>query len=244
MKIKNAEFSSGLSAGLPICLGYLSVAFVFGIFAVESGLTPPEAILVSMFNLTSAGQFAAVPIIASLGPLTELILSQAVINMRYALMSVSLSQKFDSKINIFDRLLFAFCNTDEIFAVATSKKGTAGRSFMLGLIVLPYVGWTLGTVAGATAGNILPDQVISALGCAIYAMFIAIVLPEAKKSSPVRICVLISAILSCILYFLPFLKGLSDGMRIIIVSVAVSIICAVIAPIKDDDKTEVCEVDK
>ena len=92
MKIKNAEFSSGLSAGLPICLGYLSVAFVFGIFAVESGLTPPEAILVSMFNLTSAGQFAAVPIIASLGPLTELILSQAVINMRYALMSVSLSQ--------------------------------------------------------------------------------------------------------------------------------------------------------
>ncbi len=243
MKIKNAEFSSGISAGLPICLGYISVAFVFGIYAVEAGLTPVESLLVSMFNLTSAGQFAAVPIFASLGSLSELALSQAVINLRYALMSVSLSQKFDSKISPVYRFVFAFCNTDEIFAVATSKKGFVSKSFMFGLALLPYLGWSIGTVAGAVAGNILPEQVISALGCAIYAMFIAIVLPEAKSDVSVRFCVLISVILSCIIYFMPVVSDMSEGMRIIIVSVTVSLICALVFPVRDVADTDCAEVE-
>ena len=175
------SFAKGIHNGLPICFGYLSVAFAFGIFSIANGLTVPEAVLMSMTNVTSAGQLAAVPIIAGGGTLIELAVSQLVINLRYALMSVSLSQKLGGSVRMIDRFVIAFVNTDEVFAVASSQSGTVGKKYLYGLILTPFLGWTAGTLLGAVAGNLLPSVAISALGVAIYAMFVAIVFPKAKN---------------------------------------------------------------
>ncbi len=231
-----AGFKKGIIDGLPICFGYLSVAFAFGIFAVESGLDFAEALMISMTNVTSAGQLAAVPIIVGGGTLFELAVSQLVINMRYALMSVSLSQKLDKRFTLIDKLLVSFVNTDEVFAVASSQKGKINKRYMFGLILTPYCGWSFGTLLGAVAGNIFPDIVLSALGIAIYAMFVAIVVPEIKTSKPTAICVLVAVILSCAMHFLPTLRDIPQGFSIIICSVIAGALMAWIAPIKTEEK--------
>ncbi|MEE0970022.1 MAG: AzlC family ABC transporter permease [Clostridia bacterium] len=178
---ENNSFKMGLRDGIPIFLGYLSVSFAFGITAMTMGLTIIEALLISMTNLTSAGQLAGLPIIAGSGSLIELAVTQLVINLRYSLMSVSLSQKLGESVKMRHRFLIAFGNTDEIFAVSTSKPEMLGRKYFFGLILMPYIGWSSGTLLGAVAGNILPQAVISALGIAIYGMFIAILVPAAKS---------------------------------------------------------------
>ena len=226
-------FLKGLLAGIPICLGYLSVSFAFGIFATEQGLSVAEALLISMTCVTSAGQLAAVPIMASSGSLIALALSQLVINMRYALMSISLTQKFAPDVRFLDRLWIAFGNTDEIFAVASGQQGKVSRWFMLGLILTPWLGWTGGTLLGALAGNILPAAVTSALGVAIYGMFIAIVVPEMKKERPVAGCVAIAVALGCLIYYVPGLKSLS-GFSVIICAVIASAVMAWLAPVKEE----------
>ena len=234
-QVKENTFLKGIIDGIPICLGYLSVAFAFGIFSVSNGLTAAEAVLISMTNVTSAGQLAAVPIMAAGGSLFELALSQLVINMRYALMSVSLSQKLDKSVTLPDRFIIAFINTDEVFAVATSKK-EVGKSYMFGLILTPYLGWSAGTAIGALAGSILPAIVISALGVAIYGMFIAIVVPAAKENKNVLFCVIISVALSCAFHFLPLLSKVHSGFVIIICSVIASTIAALLHPVDENEK--------
>ncbi|MBR4950121.1 MAG: AzlC family ABC transporter permease, partial [Clostridia bacterium] len=173
------NFKSGLKDGIPIALGYLSVSFTFGILAAASGLDAPIAILISMTNMTSAGQLAGLNIMMAGGGVIELILSQLVINMRYALMSISLSQKFDSKTSRLKKSLLAFGNTDEVFAVSMSKKEDINGKYFFGLMLLPYIFWSLGTILGSLSGNILPESIISALSIALYAMFIAIIIPPA-----------------------------------------------------------------
>ena len=193
----------GLKDGIPIALGYFSVSFTFGMLAVNSGMAPLHAVLISLFNLTSAGQFAGLNVILSGASLLEMSLTQLVINMRYALMSLSLSQKFDSCVKTRHRLLIAYGNTDEIFAVASSKRGSVGQFYMYGLILLPVLGWVGGTLTGAIASTVMPAYVRSALGVALYGMFIAIVVPPAKKESTVRTVVFIALALSCMFYYLP-----------------------------------------
>ncbi|MBQ8337593.1 MAG: AzlC family ABC transporter permease [Oscillospiraceae bacterium] len=235
------SFKRGITDGLPICVGYFSVSFAFGIFAVASGLTVLQALLISMTNLTSAGQLAAVPIICAGGGLIELAISQLVINSRYALMSVSLSQKLSPNVKGLRRFLVAFGNTDEIFAVSVSNKGTVGYKYMYGLILTPVLGWSAGTVIGAVAGNILPAVVTTSLGIAIYGMFIAIVVPQAKRDKAAAICVFISVILSCAFRYIPVLNTVPSGFVIIICAVAASVIMALVVPIKIE--TEEVEVD-
>ena len=235
MNQKNV-FVKGLVDGIPICLGYLSVSFAFGIFAVENGLTALEALFISMTCVTSAGQLAAVPIIASCGGLVELAVSQLVINMRYALMSISLSQKFDENVTTADRFAIAFVNTDEVFAVASGQYGKVSKQYMYGLEITPWLGWATGTIIGALAGNILPAVVTSSLGVAIYGMFVAIVVPEVKKSRAVAGCVAIAVALSCLFYFLPLLKTIPSGFTIIICAVAASAIMAAVAPIETEEE--------
>ena len=215
---------------MPIGLGYLSVSFAFGIFAVGSGLSILEALMVSMTNVTSAGQLAAVPVFAGSGTLLELAISMFVINMRYALMSVSLSQKLGKSVRFANRFLIAFVNTDEVFAVASAKPGSVGRNYFYGLILTPWLGWATGTLLGAVAGNILPAIVISALGVAIYGMFIAIVLPPARAMREVRVVVLIAVAMSCLITFLPALSFISDGFRIILCAVVASALGAWLLP--------------
>ena len=231
-RIQNS-FSKGLRDGLPICLGYIPVSFAFGIFAVESGLSIWQAFIISMTNLTSAGQLAGVPIIAGGLPLTEMALTQLVINMRYALMSMSLTQKFSHKVKFIDRFLFSFFNTDEIFGVASSQFGLLGRRYLYGLVIAPFFGWTLGTLFGAIAGNVLPDIVTSALGIAIYGMFIAIIMPVAKRNKPVLGTVFLACGLSLIFTFVPVLNKVSSGFAIIICAVVSSLIFALLCPIKE-----------
>ena len=176
------SFKTGLSDGVPIALGYLSVSFTFGIMASAGKLPVVIAVLISMTNLTSAGQFAGLNLILGGGSLVEMALTQLVINLRYALMSISLSQKMHKSVTLPDRFLIAFGNTDEIFAVASAKSGEVGKKYMLGLILLPFFGWSGGTLLGAAAGNILPESLTSALGIAIYGMFLAIFIPAMRRS--------------------------------------------------------------
>ena len=229
------SFKKGLKDGIPICLGYFSVAFAFGIFAVENGLTVFQATVISLTNLTSAGQLAGVPIMMG-GTLPELALSQLIINSRYSLMSVSLSQKFSHNVKLKDKLLISYANTDEIFAVAISQKGEIGKKYMLGLMLLPILGWTSGTLIGAVAGNILPPMVTAALGLAIYGMFVAIVVPAAKKEKATALCVAIAIALSCAFKYIPLLTKVPTGFTVIICSVIAAAILAVVAPIKTEEE--------
>ena len=233
---ENNNLLMGLRDGMPICLGYLSVSFAFGIFAVASGLDFWQAILISMFNLTSAGQLAAVPIIVGAGSLVELVITQLVINARYALMSVSLSQRMGGSIRLRDRFLISFVNTDEVFAVAIGKGEPVGRMYMLGLIIPPFLGWTLGTALGAVAGNVLPAILISAFGIAIYGMFVAIVVPVAIDEKKTSLCVVASVAMSCIFNYVSPLNKISGGFIIIICAVTVSLIFALLAPLPEGEE--------
>lgn len=227
------SFIKGVRDGVPICLGYLSVAFAFGIFATESGLSILQTLLISMTNVTSAGQLAGVPIIVAGGTLLELAVAQLVINLRYALMSVSLSQKLGKTVRLLDRFIISFVNTDEVFAVAFSQQGSVGKRYLYGLILTPYIGWSLGTFLGAGAGNILPESVISALGIAIYGMFVAIVIPETKKRRATAFCVAIAIALSCLFSCLPQLSAIPSGFTVIICAVVASVIMAIVAPVTE-----------
>ena len=180
------SFPKGLGDGVPIGLGYFSVSFAFGISAVAAGVPVWGAALISMTNVTSAGQFAGLGLIAAGAPLAEQALTQLIINLRYALMSLSLSQKLAPGIGVLERLIMAFVNTDEVFAVASAQKGMVGRRYFYGLMIAPYLGWSGGTILGAAAGAVLPEAVQSALGIAIYGMFLAIIIPPAKKLPAVR----------------------------------------------------------
>ncbi len=238
ISVENNSISAGLRDGFPICLGYLSVSFAFGIFAVSSGLSVLESIMISLFNLTSAGQLAAVPIIAGMGSFAELALTQLVINLRYSLMSVSLSQKLGDSVRSADRLWIAFGNTDEVFGVSSSHKEPLGRRYFFGLIITPILGWTVGTALGAVSGSLLPAIIVSALGIAIYAMFIAIVLPVAKGNYKVALAAALAILLSCLFKYLPVLNKVPSGFVIIICAVSVSALFALLFPIGEEAENE------
>ena len=240
---ENNSFRKGLVAGLPICFGYLSVAFAFGIFSVENRLSVWQTLLISMTNVTSAGQLAAVPIIAGGGTLIELCAAQLIINLRYALMSVSLSQKLSQNVRMLDRWLIAFVNTDEVFAVASGEKGLVGKRFLYGLILTPYLGWSAGTLIGSLAGNFLPASVISALGVAIYAMFVAIVLPQMKQSRPTALCVVLAMALSCLFRYVPLLSKVPGGFTVILCAALASAVFALVAPLPEAPQTEPSETE-
>lgn len=227
------KYIKGLKDGIPIGLGYLSVSFTFGMMAVNMGISVWTAVIISMTNLTSAGQFAGIGLIFAGAPYIEMALTQLVINLRYALMSLSLSQKVDKSFNIFHRMLISFGITDEVFAVASGNTGEISRSYMYGLITAPYFGWAFGTLIGAAASTILPETVRSALGIAIYGMFIAIIIPPAKHSRPVLKVLLFSVVLSYFLRYTPLLNRLSGGFVIIICAVLASAIGAKLYPIKE-----------
>lgn len=232
--MRKREFRRGLLAGIPICLGYCSVSFAFGIFAVESGLTVWQALLVSMTCVTSAGQLAAVPMIARAGGLWELALSQLVINLRYALMSISISQKLESGARLPDKLAIAFVNTDEVFAVVSGENAPISKWYFFGLILPPWLGWSAGTLGGAVAGNILPGLLTAALGMAIYGMFLAIIVPAGKKNRPTAWCIGIAVLCNCLFTYLPGLKQIPSGFSTIVCAVLASVIMALAAPIDEE----------
>lgn len=223
-------YKKGLWHGVPIALGYLSVSFAFGIQATSLGLTPLQTVMISFFNVTSAGQLAGLQLMAAGAPLVEMALTQLTINLRYALMSLSLGQKLDKSMTTLHRMLVSFVNTDEVFAVASQQPGKLGKAYLYGLTNGPFLGWTLGTLLGALAGGILPKPVTDALGIAIYGMFIAIILPPFRRSKEVRIVILIAVAMSCMFTLLPLFAFLSDGFRIILCAVSASALGAWLMP--------------
>jgi len=228
-----------MKESIPVGVGYFSVSFGFGALAVATGLDVFTATLISAVNLTSAGQFAGLQIIAVLAPLLDMILSQLVINSRYALMSIALSQKMGSRIGILQRLVISFFNTDEVFAIAIKRQEPLTTSFMLGLGPLPFIGWTCGTLCGALAGSLLPLSVRTALSVALYGMFIAIVVPQVTGEKPKRYAAAIAVALSCLFYFLPFLKEkVSSGLSVVICTLISAGICAFLFPLPDEKEAE------
>jgi len=234
----NSSFLRGVFGGIPIMLGYISVSFAFGIYCIGCGLDIWQAVIISAANLTSAGQLAGVGVIAAGGSFIEIASTQLVINFRYALMSISLSQKADDTIRLADRFWISFFITDEVFAVASSSQKSVGRIYMLGLTIPPLVGWVLGTLLGALLGNILPVSVVSALGIAIYGMFIAIIIPPAKKYHSVAGVIIAAMVLSSMFKYVPLLFAVSSGFSIIICAVVSAAAFAVFKPINNEENSE------
>ena len=233
-----SSFKKGFTDGLPIGLGYLAVSFSFGILAVAGGLNVWQATLISMTNLTSAGQFAGLTIMVSGGGIAEMIVSQFIINLRYSLMSISLSQHIDSSMKIPQKLFFGEFHTDEIFAVSMGRPEKLGRKYFLGVIIAPYVGWSLGTFLGAVCGEILPAMITSALGVALYGMFIAIVVPVMKHSWKMSIVVAIAVIMSVCFTYVPGINQITSGFAVIICAVSASLFGAIVFPLKEEKKEQ------
>lgn len=230
MGLAKNDVKEGLAGSIPIMAGYFSVSFTFGIMAAKFGISPLTAGLISITNVTSAGQFAGISLIHSGTTFIEMFLTQLVINLRYALMSLALTQNLAANVTVPKRMAMSFVVTDEIFAMAALRKVPVTASYMFGLGVGSVLSWTFGTVLGALAGDLLPGRIQSALGVALYGMFIAIVMPNVRKEISTAVVVLIAVILSCTMSFAPILREISSGFSIIICTILASLIGAIFFP--------------
>lgn len=236
--MRKNEFVQGLKDGLPICLGYFSVSVAFGMTTVLAGMPLWAAVLISLTNLTSAGQFAGANLMLAGGNMMELGLTTLVINIRYFLMSLSVSQKVERKMSMKERLAVSFGITDEIFAVSMQHKGELSTPYMAGLIITPILGWTGGTLAGGAATSVMPEALSSALGIALYGMFIAVIVPPAREERSVLFTVILAILASLAFTYLPVLRNLGSGWSIIIITIAVSAVAAWLFPRKPDEVEE------
>ena len=234
MNFVSREYRDGLKAGMPVCVGYFSVSFGFGTMAVTQGLTIWQAVLISATNLTSAGQFAGLTVIAAGEALLTMILTQLVINSRYALMSIALSQRLGPSVGIGPRLAMAFFNTDENFALGMTRQGKLTPTYFLGVGTVAALGWIGGTAMGAFAGSILPESIRIALGVMLYGMFIAIVVPQARQEKPMLFCMGLALCFSCLFAWLPILSGVSAGIAIVICTVVAAAVSAALFPVKEE----------
>ncbi len=230
------EFIRGIKRGFPICLGYIPVSFTFGLIAVKMGFSPAQATLISLTNMASAGQFAGIRLIEGGAPYIELVITTFVINLRYFLMSLSLSQKVAQDMPFYKRAIMAYCITDEVFALAAMEPEEVSFPFFGGLMLTPILGWTSGTLLGAVASGLLSPMVQGCMGIALYCMFIAIIIPPARKSRKVALAVVVAAFLSCMFKYVPGLNELSKvgggGWAIITAAILGAAICASIKEVK------------
>lgn len=228
------QFRYGLKDGIPIGLGYLAVSFSFGIMARKAGISTLAAVVMSFTNLTSAGQFAGLGIIAAGAPFMEMAVAQLIINLRYCLMSCSLSQKLESGMPFFHRFLMSYGVTDEIFGVSVCREGNLSPFYSYGLICVAVPGWTFGTFLGAVSGNLLPTRLLSALGVALYGMFLAVVVPPARESRVLAGVILVSMGASLVFSLVPILAGISSGFKIIILTILIAGVAAALFPVKEE----------
>ena len=228
------DYTAGMKAGMPVCIGYFSVSFGFGAMAVAQGLSIWHAILISATNLTSAGQFAGLTVIAAGAALIEMILTQLVINSRYALMSLALGPRFGPNVGTGKRMVAAFFNTDEIFALGMARERKLTASYFVGAGTVAAIGWVGGTALGAFAGSVLPLAVRAALGVMLYGMFIAIVVPQTRQEKPILLSVALALVFSCLFSWVPVLKNVSAGLAIVICTVAAAAICALVCPVDEE----------
>lgn len=234
--MKRNVFLEGLRDGLPIGLGYFAVAFSLGIVAQSAGLNATQGFIASFFNVASAGEYALFTSIQAGVTYAEVAIITLVVNARYLLMSCALSQKFDPATPLIHRFFVGFGVTDEIFGITVARQGYIQPAYNYGAILISVPLWSLGTSLGIIAGNFLPVRVVSALSVALYGMFIAIIIPPAKKNLVIAIAVAVSFLTSYLCGIIPYVKDLSGGTRTIILTVLISSIVAIIKPIKEEQE--------
>lgn len=234
MNKKTQQFQLGLKDGVPIGLGYLAVSFTFGIMARGAGISTLAAVVMSLTNLTSAGQFAALGIIQAGAPFAEMAMAQLIINLRYCLMSCSLSQKLEQDMPFIHRFFISYGVTDEIFGVSVCREGSLSPFYTYGLLCVAVPGWTFGTFLGAVSGDLLPARLLSALGVALYGMFLAVVIPPARESRILTGVILVSMAASLVFSVAPGLRDISSGFKIIILTLAIAGAAAFLFPVKEE----------
>ena len=235
MQSRKQQFLCGAKDAIPVFFGYLSVAISFGVIAVSKGLPLWAPTFISMTCVTGTGQFVGVDLISVLASYAEIFSALLVINARYFLMGISLSQKLGPEIKLWQRFIIAFGNTDENYAIAMSPDKKVTFCYFLGLMFSSYLGWVGGTVIGSVLGDIIPASVTGAMGIALHAMYVAIILPPATKSKPVVCVIAFAVIISSIIKFIPALSFISGGWSVIISGIIASVLGAVLFPM------EVCE---
>ncbi len=229
-------FLSGMKDGIPIGLGYFAVAFALGITAYNIGFNAIQAFVASISCTASAGEYAAFAVIGAGGSFAELAVIELVSNARYLLLSCTLSQKIDPSLPIWHRLLMSHGITDEIFAINIAREGNADPFYSYGAMLVSQPAWALGTAIGVIVGNILPEIVVTALSVAIYGMFIAIIIPAAKKEKVVAGIVVVCFVLSTLFSKLSIFGSISSGVKIIILTVVISAAAAVMFPVEVRDE--------
>ena len=235
---KRDIFFNGLRDGLPVAMGYLAVAFTLGSSAAAIGLSPFEVSLMSAINNTSAGEFSAFTLMAAGTTAAEIALTTLILNMRYFLMSCALSQKLDKNTPFFHRFLLSFAVTDEIFGLSVTREGKLEALYSYGIMAAALPAWTIGTYLGAVMGSVMPANVSAALNMAVYVMFIAVIMPPAKKDKTVALVVAVSMAASLVFSLIPALEAISGGVKVIILTVAISLAAAVIFPVENKEKKE------
>lgn len=232
--MRKTELKQGIRDGIPICLGYISVSMAFGLTAVKAGIPIWATVLMSLTNLTSAGQFAGANLLVAHGSYVELAITTFIINIRYFLMSLSVSQKVEKEFGTKERLLSSFGITDEVFAVSMQRRSELSFPYMIGLISTPILGWSLGTLIGAVATSLLPESLSDAMGIALYGMFIAIIVPPAREQKNVLFAVILAIVASYAFTYLPILSKLSGGWSVILITIGVSALAAWLFPVEDE----------
>lgn len=232
--MKRKEFMQGCKDGIPIGIGYFAVSFALGIAMKNAGLTVLEGFFMSLTNLASAGEYAGTQVILNHGSYVEMVIMTFVANARYMLMSCSLSQKLSPEVTTAKRMLIGYSITDELFGLAYSRRGKLDPYYFYGGMSVSVLPWALGTTCGIIVGNILPTVFVSALSVALYGMFLAIIIPNARTDRFVLILILISFVLSFLSGMIP---SLSSGTRIIILTVLISMIAAIIKPVRIEEKS-------
>lgn len=232
---KDLDYYRGFKHGIPIALGYIPVSFTFGLMAVKGGIPIFTAILISMTNVTSAGQFAGLNLILQGASLVEIGFTSLIVNLRYMLMSLSISQKLSPRMSALKKYILAFGITDEVFAISSMEKGELSFSYMMGLITSPYIGWALGTALGALTSSLLPPVLQSSMGLALYGMFIALVIPAVKESKAALVVTAVAVSISSLFTWAPYVNRVSGGWVIIIATVVACSIGAIVFPREEDE---------
>lgn len=233
LQSNTSAFRSGMKDGIPIGLGYLAVSFSLGIMAKKAGLTPFQGFLTSLLCNASAGEYAGFSIIAATATYLEMALAIFIANARYVLMSCAMSQRLEPKLSIKHRLLMAFDITDEVFAISIARPGYLNPYYTYGAMATTIPCWAIGTALGVIAGNMLPLRLVSAFSVALYGMFLAVIIPQAKKDKIVAMLIVVSFVISFLGTYIPFIKDMSDGTRTIIFTVLISAIAAILFPHTD-----------
>ena len=243
-KFSRKIFCDGMRDGFPIALGYFAVSFSLGIAARHAGFTPMQGFLASLLNNASAGEYAAFTLVAAQATYLEVAIITLIANARYLLMSCALAQKFSPGTPFFHRLIIAYDVTDELFGITIARPGILNPYYTYGAILLAAPAWAGGTACGIIAGNALPLRAVSALSVALYGMFLAIIIPPARKSKIVAALVAISFALSFVCNYLPGVSSLSEGTRTISLTVIISGAAAILFPVKQADEIIDKPVDK